>query len=83
MPTALVFAGNNVASYLVIARFTDCATTALGMARPPVPVAIVVASLSWLAFTSYGGLLSDRIGRKQTFQIGYARSPSGRSPGSC
>ena len=42
------------------------------MARPPVLVAIVVASLSWLALTSYGGLLSDRIGRKQTFRIGYA-----------
>jgi MFS family permease len=70
--TALVFVGNNAAGYLVIAYFISYATTALGMERPPVLVAIVVASLGWLAFTLYGGLLSDRIGRKRTFQIGYA-----------
>ena len=69
--TALVFVANNAAGYLVIAYFIGYATTALGMDRAPVLAAIVVASLGWLAFTLYGGALSDRIGRKRTFQIGF------------
>jgi MFS family permease len=50
--TALVFVANNAAGYLVIAYFIGYATTTLHMHRPPVLVAIIVASLGWLAFTS-------------------------------
>jgi MFS family permease len=70
--TALVFVANNAAGYLVIAYFIGYATNTLGLERPPVLAAIVVAALGWLAFTLYGGALSDRIGRVRTFQIGYA-----------
>lgn len=73
---ALIFMGNNAAGYLLIAFFASYATRppavrGLGMARPPVLLATVVAAFGWLIFTMVGGALSDRIGRVRTFQIGY------------
>ncbi|EIE99023.1 MFS transporter [Saccharomonospora glauca] len=70
--TALVFVANNAAGYLVIAYFISYGTAELGLPRPSVLLATVVAALGWLVFTLYGGALSDRIGRVRTFQIGYA-----------
>lgn len=70
--TALVFVGNNAAGYLLIAYFIGYATGVLDLERGPVLVAIIVASFGWLAFTLYGGSLSDRIGRVRTTQLGYA-----------
>ncbi|WP_125130529.1 MFS transporter [Microbacterium sp. 10M-3C3] len=69
--TALVFIGNNAAGYLLIAFFATYAVTALGMDRPTVLLATTLASFGWLAFTLYGGRLSDRLGRVRTFQLGY------------
>lgn len=74
---ALVFIANNAAGYLLIAFFSAYATRpadagGLGMERPPVLLATTLASFSWLFFTLYGGKISDRIGRKRTFVIGYA-----------
>ncbi|WP_102160830.1 MFS transporter [Zhihengliuella halotolerans] len=68
---ALIFIANNAAGYLLIAYFATYATRELGMSRPPVLLATTLASFGWLAFTMYGGILSDRIGRIRTFQIGY------------
>ena len=42
------------------------------MDRPSVLLATTLGSFGWLIFTLYGGILSDRIGRIRTFQIGYA-----------
>jgi MFS family permease len=70
--TALIFVANNAAGYLVIAYFISYGTGTLKLARPSVLLAIVIASAGWLVFTLYGGVLSDRIGRVRTFQIGYA-----------
>ncbi|MCQ1946005.1 MFS transporter [Arthrobacter sp. zg-Y1116] len=75
--SALIFIANNAAGYLVIAFFASYATgkpTAggLGMDRPSVLLATTLGSFGWLIFTLYGGILSDRIGRVRTFQIGYA-----------
>jgi MFS family permease len=70
--TALIFIANNAAGYLLIAYFITYGTGTLKLGRPSVLLAIVVASVGWLAFTLYGGILSDRIGRVRTFQIGYA-----------
>ncbi|MEU3269897.1 MFS transporter [Saccharomonospora sp. NPDC006951] len=70
--TALIFVANNAAGYLVIAYFIAYGTETLDLPRPWVLLSIVVASSGWLVFSLYGGLLSDRIGRVRTFQIGYA-----------
>ncbi|GAA1348529.1 MFS transporter [Arthrobacter koreensis] len=69
---ALIFIANNAAGYLVIAFFASYAGKALGMERPSVLLATTVGSFGWLIFTMYGGILSDKIGRVRTFQIGYA-----------
>jgi MFS family permease len=75
--TALIFIANNAAGYLLIAFFSSYATKpvelgGLGMERSPVLVASTIAAVFWLAATMFGGILSDRIGRIRTFQIGYA-----------
>ncbi|MFI7639732.1 MFS transporter [Nonomuraea sp. NPDC049400] len=70
--TALIFVANNAAGYLLIAYFISYGTTKLGLSRPSVLLATVAGSVGWLVFTLYGGVLSDRIGRVRTFQIGYA-----------
>ena len=73
---ALIFIANNAAGYLLIAFFATYATRpteagGLGLERPPVLLATTLASFGWLFFTLYGGILSDRLGRVRTFQIGY------------
>jgi len=75
--TALIFIANNAAGYLLIAFFASYATKpaeagGLGMDRSPVLVASTVAAVFWLASTMVGGILSDKIGRIRTFQLGYA-----------
>ncbi len=70
--TAAIFIGNNAAGYLLIAFFSAYAQRTLGMPAEPVLFATLLASFGWLIFTMYGGILSDRIGRVRTFQIGYA-----------
>lgn len=69
---AVIFIGNNAAGYLVIAFLSSYAQRTLGMPAAPVLLATLLASFGWLIFTLYGGILSDRIGRVRTFQIGYA-----------
>ncbi|WP_104199603.1 MFS transporter [Cryobacterium sp. Y29] len=75
--TALIFIANNAAGYMLIAFFGSYATKpaeagGLGMERTPVLVASTVAAVFWLASTMLGGILSDKIGRVRTFQLGYA-----------
>ncbi|MDK1326555.1 MFS transporter [Arthrobacter sp. zg-Y1143] len=77
--SALIFVANNAAGYLVIAFFASYASGkpnpdgggGLGMDRPSVLLATTLGSFGWLIFTLYGGILSDRIGRIRTFQLGY------------
>lgn len=69
--TALIFIGNNAVGYLLIAFFSSYATKTLKMPTGTVLLIVMVGALSWLAFSLYGGSLSDRIGRVRTFQIGY------------
>jgi MFS family permease len=70
--TAFIFIANNAAGYLLIAYFATYAVGALKMDRPTVLLATTLASFGWLVFTLWGGMLSDRLGRVRTFQIGYA-----------
>lgn len=74
--TALIFIANNAAGYLLIAFFSSYATKpveagGLGMERSPVLLASTIAAVFWLASTMAGGILSDKIGRIRTFQLGY------------
>ncbi|WP_159943312.1 MULTISPECIES: MFS transporter [unclassified Nocardiopsis] len=74
--SALIFVANNAAGYLVIAYLATYASRpveefGLGMERGPVLLATTLASFGWLASTLYGGILSDRLGRVRTFQLGY------------
>jgi MFS family permease len=71
LQTALIFLANNAAGYLLIAFFSAYATKHLGMERGPVLLASTLAAFTWLIFTMFGGIISDRIGRIRTFQIGY------------
>ena len=75
--TALIFIACNAAGYLLIAFFSSYATKpqgagGLGMERSPVLLVSTIAAAFWLASTLAGGILSDKIGRIRTFQLGYA-----------
>jgi len=67
----LIVLANNAAGYLLIAFFSAYATKHLGMERGPVLLASTLAAFTWLIFTMFGGIISDKIGRVRTFQIGY------------
>ena len=73
---ALLFAGNNAGGYMTTGGFlTSYATNPdgpLGMDPTPVLLAVTVASAVWLFATLAGGIVSDRIGRRNTFLLGYA-----------
>ncbi|UOR00473.1 MHS family MFS transporter [Leucobacter allii] len=75
---ALTFAGNNAAGYMTTGGFIqNYATTPLaeggfvGMERTPVLLAVAGASVVWLICTFVAGVVSDRIGRKKTYIIGW------------
>ncbi|MGO2051689.1 MAG: MFS transporter [Glutamicibacter sp.] len=71
LQAALIFVSNNAAGYLVIAFFISYTTKVLGMELAPILLATTIGSVGWLIFTLVGGWLSDRIGRRNTFVIGY------------
>lgn len=68
---ALIFAANNATGYLLMAFIGAYATKTLGMEQSDVFVAVIAAAVSWGLLTLWSGSLSDRIGRVQTFAIGY------------
>jgi len=71
MQAALIFVSNNAAGYLVIAFFISYTTKVLKMELAPVLLATTVGSVGWLIFTLVGGWLSDKLGRRNTFLLGY------------
>ncbi|HAY43800.1 MAG TPA: MFS transporter, partial [Micrococcaceae bacterium] len=71
LQAALIFVSNNAAGYLVIAFFISYTTKVLKMELAPVLLATTIGSVGWLIFTLVGGWLSDRLGRRNTFLLGY------------
>lgn len=70
---ALIFAGNNAAGYMATGGFIPsyASSPAVGHERTDVLVAVAYGSAVWLVFTYLAGYLSDRIGRKNTYFLGF------------
>lgn len=68
---ALIFAANNAIGYFLIAYFISYGTNYVGYERTPVLAVSLVGSGAWLVSTMFFGKLSDKVGRKRTFIIGY------------
>lgn len=68
---ALIFAGNNATGYMIIAFFSSYGSKTLGMEKSQTLIAAIIGGICWLLLTIYTGALSDRIGRRVTFAIGY------------
>ncbi|WP_295642196.1 MFS transporter [uncultured Corynebacterium sp.] len=71
LKAALIFAANNAVGYMVIAFMGSYATKALKLPQQQVFIAVIIASITWAALTLWAGSLSDRIGRRQAFTLGY------------
>lgn len=75
---ALTFAGNNAAGYMTTGGYIQNYATMpiadgglVGMERTPVLLAVAGASVVWLVMTFLAGVVSDKIGRKNTYIIGW------------
>jgi MFS family permease len=72
---ALVFVGNNAAGYMTTGGFiTGYATNPEGplkLDRTPVLLSITAGAAAWFVFTLIAGMLADKIGRKNTYLIGF------------
>jgi MFS family permease len=73
---ALVFAGNNAVGYMTTGGYIQGYATSpdgpLALERGPVLWAVAASSVSWLLATFAAGWVSDRIGRRGTYLIGWA-----------
>ncbi|RZU63670.1 MFS transporter [Zhihengliuella halotolerans] len=71
---AVVFAGNNAAGYMATGGFIPSYASgpAVGLERTDVLLAVTFAAALWFCFTLLSGFLSDVIGRKRTYLIGFA-----------
>ncbi|MFT4135395.1 MFS transporter [Microbacterium sp.] len=72
---ALVFAGNNAVGYMTtggyIQRYATDPEGPIGLAPADVLGAVTLSGASWLVFTWIGGWISDLIGRRTTYVIGW------------
>ncbi|WP_233195630.1 MFS transporter [Corynebacterium sp. 13CS0277] len=72
--SALIFAGVNAAGYLAIAFFASYATKVLGMERSTALAITAAGAVSWIIGTLSFGAMSDTIGRRRMFVLGYVAS---------
>ncbi|MFS0867807.1 MFS transporter [Microbacterium sp. 179-B 1A2 NHS] len=72
---ALVFAGNNAVGYMTTGGYIQGYATnpdgPLALERGPVLWAVTGSAVTWLLSTLAAGFLSDRIGRRTTYIIGW------------
>lgn len=72
---ALVFAGNNAVGYMTTGGYIQGYATnpdgPLGLERGPVLLAVTGSAVTWLISTLVAGFVSDRIGRRTTYIIGW------------
>ncbi|WP_243697219.1 MFS transporter [Aeromicrobium phragmitis] len=66
------YAGVNAAAYMVLGGYVlSYSTNSLGLDRTGVLTIIAVVNVLWIALTIWAGALSDRIGRVNTYKIGF------------
>lgn len=72
---ALVFAGNSAIGYMTtggfIQNYTTNPTGPLGLPRTPILISVAISAVVWLIFTWISGGLSDKIGRRNTYILGF------------
>jgi len=72
---AFVFAGTSAAGYMTTGGYIQNYATnpdgPLGLERGPVLWAVAGSAFTWLIFTWIGGAVSDRIGRRSTYILGW------------
>ncbi|RLK48109.1 MFS transporter [Microbacterium telephonicum] len=78
---AFVFAGNNAVGYMTtggyIQRYATDPNGPVGLTTADVLGAVTLSAVSWLVFTWIAGWLSDRIGRRTTYIIGWVLQLAG------
>lgn len=72
---ALVFAGNSAVGYMTtggyIQNYATNPSGPVGLDRGPVLWAVAGSALSWMIFTWVGAWVSDRVGRRTAYVIGW------------
>jgi MFS family permease len=72
---ALAFAGNSAGSYIVAGGFLQSYVTSPGhpgqLSKTSVLLMVTLSGLVWLGVLHFAAILSDRIGRRTTFVIGW------------
>ncbi|WIM68482.1 MFS transporter [Corynebacterium breve] len=69
---AILFAANGVAGYMMAGGYIQNYTTgALGMDRGPILLVVTASAAVWIVTTLFAGWISDLIGRRMTFIIGF------------
>lgn len=76
LTAALVFAGNGTVGYMTTGGYIQNYATnpdgPVGLGRGDVLNAVTLSALSWVIFTLLAGFISDFIGRRATYLIGFA-----------
>ena len=72
---ALIFAGDNAVGYMTTGGYIQNYATnpdgPLGLERGPVLWAVAGSAITWLLSTATAGWVSDRIGRRNTYIVGW------------
>ncbi|KFZ81804.1 MFS transporter [Amycolatopsis sp. MJM2582] len=78
---ALVFAGNNAVGYMTTGGYIQNYATnpkgPIGLDRGPVLWAVTASAATWLISTWAAGAVSDRIGRRRTYVVGWIAQLAG------
>lgn len=72
LKAALAFAGNNAAGYMVTGGFVlGYVTSVHGISETSMLMLVSAAAAVWIFTTLFAGVVSDRIGRRPTYLVGF------------
>lgn len=73
LKAAVAFAGNNAAGYMVTGGFVlGYVTSTHGVSETSMLMLVSAAAAVWIVTTLFAGVISDRIGRRPTYLVGFA-----------